>query len=127
MKMEKKIAAGARFFQTQAVYDVRAFESFADKARGFGVPIQYGVVIIKSPEMAKYINDRVSGINVPDSFIAEIASVPKEGRKEKAVEMSARLINAIAPMVQGVHFMPIGWSDILSEIIKRAIPPQNSN
>ncbi len=127
IKMEKKIAAGARFFQTQAVYDIKVFELFARKAGEFGVPIQYGVVIIKSPEMAKYMNDHVAGITIPDSFIAEIASVPKEGRKEKAVEMTARLVSEIAPMVQGVHFMPIGWSDILADIIKRAIPSRSGN
>jgi methylenetetrahydrofolate reductase (NADPH) len=119
MKMEKKIAAGAEFFQTQAVYDPGVFESFAEKVRNFGAPIQYGVVVIKSPEMAKYMNDNVSGITVPEALINEIGSVPKERRKEKAVEMTARLVKEIAPMVQGVHFMPIGWSDIIPDILSR--------
>jgi 5,10-methylenetetrahydrofolate reductase len=117
MKMEKKVAAGAQFFQTQAVYDVELFESFYEKTRHLGVPVQYGIVIIKSPEMASYMNDHGAGITVPDSLINEIASVPKERRKEKAVEMTVRLVNEIAPMVQGVHFMPLGWSDILPDIV----------
>jgi 5,10-methylenetetrahydrofolate reductase len=117
--MEKKAKAGAEFFQTQAVYDPKVFESFVKKARDFGVPLQYGIVIIKSPEMAKYMNDHVSGIKVPDSLIREIGSVPKEERKEKAIEMTTRLVNQIAPMAQGVHFMPLGWSDIIPEIISR--------
>jgi 5,10-methylenetetrahydrofolate reductase len=116
IKMEKKVEAGARFFQTQAVYDAKLFESFIEKTRGLGVPIQYGIVIIKSPEMAKYMNDHVSGINVPDCIIREIGSVPRDGRKEKAVEMTVDLVNEIAPMVQGIHFMPLGWSDILPQI-----------
>jgi len=119
IKMEKKAKAGAEFFQTQAVYDPKIFELFAKQTEGFRVPIQYGIVIIKSPEMAKYMNDHVSGITVPDSLIREIGSVPKEERKEKAIEMTTRLVNQIAPMAQGVHFMPLGWSDIIPEIISR--------
>jgi methylenetetrahydrofolate reductase (NADPH) len=119
IKMEKKIEAGARFFQTQAVYDPRTLETFMKKAQEFGVPIQYGVVIIKSPEMAKYMNAHVSGINVPQTLIDEIGSVPKEQRRQKAIEMTARLVNEVAPMVRGVHFMPLGWSDIVPEIIAR--------
>jgi methylenetetrahydrofolate reductase (NADPH) len=117
MKMEKKIRAGAQFFQTQAVYDVARFESFINKAGEFGVPIQYGVVVIKSPQMGKYMNENVSGVTVPDSLIQEIGSVSGEGRKKKAIEMTARLISQIAPMVQGVHIMPLGWSDVVPEIL----------
>jgi methylenetetrahydrofolate reductase (NADPH) len=119
IKMEKKARAGAEFFQTQAVYDPKIFESFVNKARDFGLPLQYGIVIIKSPEMAKYMNDHVSGIKIPDSLIKEIDSVPIQGRKEKAIEITVRLIKEIGPMVQGVHFMPIGWSDVIPEIISR--------
>ncbi|MBN2062075.1 MAG: methylenetetrahydrofolate reductase [Deltaproteobacteria bacterium] len=117
IKMEKKIEAGAEFFQTQAVYDPRVFEKFIRKTEGMDVPIQYGFVILKSPAMATYMNKYVSGITVPQALIDEIHSVPPDKRKEKAVEMSIRLIREIAPMVQGVHFMPLGWSDILPEII----------
>ena len=120
MKMEKKIEAGAQFFQTQAVYDPGLFETLMERAGRFGVPVQYGIVIIKSPEMARFMNDHVSGVIVPDRFIEEIGSVPREGRKEKAIEMTARLISEIAPMVQGVHFMPLGWSDVVPQILERA-------
>jgi 5,10-methylenetetrahydrofolate reductase len=120
MKMEKKIEAGAQFFQTQTVYDPSQFESFIKKVGQFGVPIQYGIVIIKSPEMARFMNDHVSGVQVPDSFIEEIGSVPQDGRKEKAIEMTARLVREIAPMVQGVHFMPLGWSDVVPLILTKA-------
>lgn len=117
IKMEKKIKAGAEFFQTQAVYDMAVFESFIEKTRDFGVPVQYGIVLIKSPEMANYMNRHVSGIKIPDSLIREIGSVPPERRKEKTVEMTVQLIGRIAPMVQGIHFMPIGWSDIIPDIL----------
>lgn len=123
LKMGKKIEAGAQFFQTQAVYDPALFEKFIRKVEGFGVPIQYGHVILKSPAMAKYMNSYVSGIKVPQALIEEVSSVSQDKRKQKAVEISARLVNEIAPMVQGVHFMPLGWSDIVPDIIQEIKPP----
>ncbi|MDD2903595.1 MAG: methylenetetrahydrofolate reductase [Syntrophales bacterium] len=118
LKMEKKIEAGAEFFQTQAVYDPKLFETFIRKAEGFGVPIQYGVVIIKSPKMAKYMNENVSGITVPQALIKEMAGVPETQYKDKAREITARLVKEISPMVQGLHFMPLGWPDLVPAILK---------
>jgi methylenetetrahydrofolate reductase (NADPH) len=117
LKMEKKIAQGAEFFQTQAVYDPRVFEKFIRQAAGFHVPIQYGIVILKSPKMARFINEHISGITVPEGIIAEMASVPPEAYKEKAVAITARLVREIGPMVQGIHFMPLGWSEVIPGVI----------
>jgi methylenetetrahydrofolate reductase (NADPH) len=128
LKMEKKIAAGARFFQTQAVYDPQVFETFVRKTEQFRVPIQYGIVIIKSPAMGRYMNENVSGITVPDWIIQELGAVPQSERKRKAAEITMRLIKEIAPMIQGIHFMPLGWSDVVLELIgqlpKEAAPLQ---
>jgi 5,10-methylenetetrahydrofolate reductase len=118
LKMEKKIEAGARFFQTQAVYDPAVFEKMVKKTEGFGVPIQYGIVVIKSPEMGKFMNKNVSGITVPEHIINEMASVPKADRKKKAVEITRKLVREIAPMAQGIHFMPLGWSDIVPAVVE---------
>jgi 5,10-methylenetetrahydrofolate reductase len=119
LKMEKKISEGARFFQTQTVYDPKVFETFVHKIRGFDVPIQYGIVIIKSPKMAHYMNQHLSGITVPEALIKEMAGVPPEGYREKAVEITARLISQIGPMVQGIHFMPLGWSEVIPQVLNR--------
>ncbi len=121
LKMEKKIEAGAEFFQTQAVYDPAVFERMTKKTDKFGVPIQYGIVIVKSPQMGKFMNENVSGVNVPDWIIKEMGSVSKEDRKKKAVEITIRLIREIKPMAQGIHFMPLGWSDIVPDIVKATV------
>lgn len=118
LKMEKKIEQGAQFFQTQAVYDPIIFETFIRKAEQFKVPIMYGLLVVKSPKMAQFINENVSGITVPKWLIRELESVPPEGRKEKALEISLRLAREMAPMVQGIHFMPLGWSDLIPPIVK---------
>ena len=120
MKMKKKIDAGAEFFQTQAVYDVKLFEKFIKKAEKFNCPIQVGIVVLKSPQMGKFMNKNVSGIQVPDEWIDEIGSVAKEDHKKKAAEMAGRFIKEVKSMVQGVHIMPLGWADIVPDILEHA-------
>lgn len=122
MKMQKKVDAGADFFQTQAVYDTGLFEEFRNKVDKLNIdrPIQLGIVLLKSAAMAKYMNKNVAGIHVPDEWIQEIASVGKKDRKKKCVEMTARLLRTLKPMVQGVHIMPLGWTDLVPRILKEA-------
>ncbi len=120
MKMEKKIQAGADFFQTQAVYDTVLFEEFIKKAESFGRPIQLGIVLVKSAKMAEFMNKNIAGISVPDSWIKEMSSVEKDDRKKKSVEMTARLIRELKPMIQGIHLMPLGWTDIVPDILEQA-------
>lgn len=120
IKMKKKVDAGARFFQTQAVYDTGKFESFLNKVKGFNVPIIAGVVILKSASMAKFMNENVAGIEVPDSIIKEMDNTRKEDRKKKAIEVTARIIREVKSMCQGVHIMPLGWDDAVPEIIGEA-------
>ncbi len=120
IKMKKKINAGARFFQTQAVYEPEKFERFMDQIQGFKVPVIAGIVILKSAAMAKFMNANVAGISVPDDIIQEMAETAKEDRKKKAVEISARVIRQVKPFCQGVHIMPLGWDDLVTEVIKEA-------
>jgi len=120
MKMRKKIDAGAQFFQTQAVYDVKLFENFMKKADKFNCPIQIGFVILKTPQMGKFMNKNVSGIHVPDEWIDEIGSVAKEDQRKKAAEMAGKFIKQVKSMVQGVHIMPLGWTDIVPDILEHA-------
>jgi methylenetetrahydrofolate reductase (NADPH) len=120
LKMKKKVDAGAEFFQTQAVYDRDVFETFIEKASVFGVPIQVGLVVLKSPQMGAYMNNHVSGIQVPQAWIDEIGSVDKSDRKQKAAEMMGRFLSTLKSMVQGVHIMPLGWTDIVPDILSQA-------
>jgi 5,10-methylenetetrahydrofolate reductase len=120
MKMVKKVEAGAQFFQTQAVYDDRVVDAFVKEVEGLNLPIQLGVVLLKSPQMGKYMNKHVSGINVPHEWIDGIGSVDKADRKKKAAEMMGRFIKKHKSKFQGVHIMPLGWTDVVSDILEQA-------
>ncbi len=120
IKMEKKIKAGAQFFQTQAVYDAKLFERFMKEAEKFGVPVMLGIVLLKSAGMAKYMNANVAGVFVPDDLIAAMKETAKEDRPKKSVEISARLIKEMKDMCQGVHLMPLGWDKHVPAILDAA-------
>lgn len=107
MKMEKKVAAGAQFFQTQAIYDVALFKKFVDAARHINVPVFAGIVLLKSAGMARYMNSHVAGVFVPDNLIKEIDEA--KDKSAKSIEIAARLIKELKPLCKGIHIMPIGW------------------
>ncbi len=119
-KMEKKVEAGARFFQTQAVYDPAQFESFVRQVEYLHVPILVGVILLKSAAMARFMNSNVAGVNVPEPLIEEIGSVDKPGRPAKAVAIGARLIRQMKGMCQGVHIMTLGWEQYVPQLLEEA-------
>ena len=120
-KMERKVMAGAEFFQTQAVYDVEKFVSFMEKAKQFGKPVQLGIVLLKSAGMATYMNKAVAGIHVPDDMIKQLKA-DKEKTKSgvTGVEIAARIIRACRPYVQGVHIMAMGWESKIPALLEQA-------
>jgi len=107
IKMEKKAAAGAQFFQTQAVYDIGLFKKFIDSSKHINVPVFAGIVLLKSAGMARYMNENVAGVYVPDSYIKEMEAAKDKG--SKSVEIAARIIKELKGLCRGVHIMPIGW------------------
>ena len=107
IKMEKKIDAGALFFQTQAVYDIELFKRFLDATKHLKTTILAGIVLLKSANMAKYMNNNVAGVFVPDSLIKEMDDATD--KSAKSIEIASRLIKELRPLCQGIHIMPIGW------------------
>lgn len=107
IKMEKKIDKGAKFFQTQAIYDIELFKKFLEAVRHLRTTIIAGIVLLKSAGMARYMNKNVSGVFVPDSLIEEMGRA--QDRSAKSIEIAARLIKELKPISQGVHIMSIGW------------------
>lgn len=120
IKLEKKVAAGAEFVQTQAVYDPNAFEDFIKRVEHLKVPILVGIVVLKGAGMAKYMNKNVPGVHVPDNLIERLTSAAKEDIPKVSVEISGELINRMKDMCQGAHIMPLGWDKYIPDIISAA-------
>jgi 5,10-methylenetetrahydrofolate reductase len=121
MRMEQKIHAGARFFQTQAIFDVGRFAGFMQQVRGFGVPVLAGLVLLKSAGMARYMNANVSGINVPAELIKRLSADKRKAKSgETAVDIAVETIDCVRDLCDGVHIMPLGWNHLVPRIIERA-------
>ncbi|MGA1843060.1 MAG: methylenetetrahydrofolate reductase [bacterium] len=122
MKFEKKVEAGAEFFQTQAIYDLDNFRRFMEYARGFPVKILAGIVLLTSPAMAEYMNSAVPGVWVPQGLIDELEAAPKGERLAAGIRIAVRMIRSIREegLCDGVHIMAIGRERVIPEIIRLA-------
>ncbi|MFO7773059.1 MAG: methylenetetrahydrofolate reductase [Dehalococcoidia bacterium] len=122
VKFEKKIEAGAEFFQTQAIYDLDNFAKFMEYARQFPVKILAGIILLVSARMAKYMNENVPGILVPQNLIDELAGAAKGEALNKGIEIAGRMIATLEKesICHGVHVMAIGREEVVPDILKAA-------
>jgi 5,10-methylenetetrahydrofolate reductase len=117
-KMEKKIAAGAKFFQTQAIYEPKKFEAFMKRVAKFNVPVLAGIIPLKNAGMARFMNKNVAGVSVPEEMINRIAKA--EDKTKTGIEMAASLIKDLKGLCPGVHIMAIGWEKKVPAILEAA-------
>ena len=117
-RMEDKVKAGASFFQSQAVYDPVPFEKFMVRARGFGVPVLAGMIVLKSAKMARNLDANLPGVSVPQPIIDEMEHA--EDRAAASIRITAELITQVKSLCDGVHIMAIGWESRVPEILAAA-------
>ena len=114
-KYRKKVAAGARFFQTQTVFDSTKFRRFMVEADKLEVPVLAGVLLLKSARMARFLNANIPGVRVPDSLIERLdqASSPLE----EGVAIARETVALARDCCQGVHLMTLGHEERIPEIM----------
>jgi 5,10-methylenetetrahydrofolate reductase len=118
IKMENKIAAGAEFFQTQAIYDLDQFEAFMGQVNHLDVPVLGGIILLKSAGMARFMNRNVAGVYVPEQLVTRM-----EDTKDKvatSIEIAAELVKGMKDLCQGVHIMALGWEKWVPDVLKEA-------
>jgi methylenetetrahydrofolate reductase (NADPH) len=126
IRLAKKIKAGADFIQTQCVYNLERFEEWMRMAGDRGLldrtAILGGVTPLKSAGMARYMKNRVSGMDIPDSVIERMEKTPKERQKEEGLAICVETIERLKeiPGVRGVHVMAIEWEEVVAQILERA-------
>ena len=125
-KLRQKVDAGARFIQTQGIFDLESLKRFLDSVdkADIHVPIMAGIIPLKSAGMAKFMNERVPGIAVPQDQIDALAAAKDGGRKpsELGIELAAQLIGQIRQenLCSGVHIMAIGAEKNVPTILAKA-------
>ena len=122
IKFDKKVSAGAQFFQTQGIFDLSSFRRFMQYASQFDVKILAGIIVLSSAGMARYMNKNVPGIMVPQVIIDELAGVEKGKGLQKGIEIAADFIKKIKgeKLCHGVHIMAVGNEGIVPEIMEKA-------
>jgi len=120
IKLELKVAAGAQFVQTQAVYEPQRFEQFMRRIEHLKVPVLVGIVMLKSAGMAKYMNRSVPGVSVPKALIQRLADADKKDLPKVSTAIAAELVRAMRPCCQGAHLMTLGWDRHVPDIIAQA-------
>ncbi|MEJ2658920.1 MAG: methylenetetrahydrofolate reductase [Desulfobacterales bacterium] len=125
-RLAKKIKAGADFIQTQCIYNLDKFEKWMEGVRDRGlhekVNIMAGITPMKTVGMAKYMKNRVPGMDVPDEIIKRMAGVPKEQQPDEGIKISVEAIDRLKTVegVKGFHIMAIEWEQKVPEIVERA-------
>jgi methylenetetrahydrofolate reductase (NADPH) len=125
-RLAKKAAAGVQFIQTQCIYNLDTFKEFMKLAVDRGlhekVAILAGITPMKNVGMAKYMQKRVPGIDVPDEIVRRIGGVPKEKQAEEGISLAVDQIEELKGVegVRGFHLMAIEWEEKVPEIVQRA-------
>ena len=125
-RLAKKIAAGAEFIQTQCIYNLDKFEDWMEKARDRGltekVYIMAGMTPMKSAGMARYMKNRVPGMDVPDEVVKRLADTPKEKQAEEGINICVEAMQRLKEIkgLAGFHVMAIEWEEKVPEIVERS-------
>lgn len=115
-KLRKKVAAGARFFQTQAIFNAEACRKFNEAVAPLGVKTIAGILILKSAGMARFINSSIPGLKIPDEIIGELES--SSNPAATGIDIACRLAAEMKPYCHGIHIMPMGLEIAVPSVIK---------
>jgi methylenetetrahydrofolate reductase (NADPH) len=117
-RLEKKMKAGAQFFQTQATFSVSQMAEFMTKVRPTGAKIIAGVLLVRTLKTARFLQDKVPGIFVPDEMFQLLEKA--ENPEEAGIAYAAHLVKEYRGLCDGVHLMAIRSEEKLVEVLKRA-------
>jgi methylenetetrahydrofolate reductase (NADPH) len=118
-RFEKKIEAGAQFFQSQLITDFERLEKFMDKiASGYNKPILAGIFLLKSAKNAQFINRMVPGVNIPEHIIDRLGKAKQP--LEEGMNIAAEQVQIARSLCQGVHLMAVKKEDVIAPILDLA-------
>jgi methylenetetrahydrofolate reductase (NADPH) len=126
LRLAKKIDAGADFIQTQCIYNMDRFKEWMKMAADRGLTkktyILGGLTPLKSPGMARYMNNKVAGMDIPDEIIKRMDGAAKDKQAEEGLKICIETIEQLREIdgISGVHIMAIEWEEVVARIVKEA-------
>ena len=125
-RLAKKVKAGAQFIQTQCIYNLDKFEEWMQGVRDRGLheetAIMAGLTPMKSAGMARYMKNRVPGMDVPDEVVKRLADTPKDKQADEGIKMCIESIQRLKECegIRGFHIMAIEWEEKVPGIVEAA-------
>lgn len=125
-RLAKKIAAGARFIQTQLIFNIERFQAYMQRVCDLGlhekVFILAGVGPVKSSRQIEFMANKVAGMEVPDALIDRMRKTPPAAQPEEGIRICSEIIEQVReiPGVAGIHIMAVHWAEAVPEIVRRA-------
>ncbi len=129
-RIKQKAEAGAKFFQTQAIFDVQAFENFMEKIEDFEFNTLAGIIPLRNPELAEFMDVNVAGISIPSEIITRLRDAGDGLEDEEmlvayereGLKIALELIEDIKRVngVSGIHLMGVGWIESVPALVKEA-------
>jgi len=129
-RAEQKRDAGAQFFQTQAIFDIDRFEIFMDSIRDLELKVLAGIIPLRGPKNARFMNANIPGIKIPEEYIKRLEAAGKglkedaerDALREEGLLLASEIIKSIRKIkdVDGLHLMGIGKKENIPELVKRA-------
>ncbi|NEP59704.1 MAG: methylenetetrahydrofolate reductase [Symploca sp. SIO2G7] len=118
-RFERKIEAGAQFFQSQLITDFERLDKFMDKvAAGTDKPILAGIFLLKSAKNAQFINKYVPGVNIPEAIIEQLAAAANP--LQEGIKIAAEQVKIAGQICHGVHLMAVKREDLIPQILDLA-------
>ena len=116
-RMHRKVQAGARWLQTQPVYDLEQLDRFLSRAGGAPVPVLVGILPLHSSRHAEFLHNEVPGITVPDAVRARMRQAG-ESALRAGIEMAQQLVNEVRGRYAGAYLMPsFGRFEVVAEVL----------
>jgi 5,10-methylenetetrahydrofolate reductase len=117
-RIEEKVTAGARFFQTQAIFDLEKLERATEAAHAVGAKVIAGILVLRSPRVIRFINEHLAGLMVPETIAARIQGA--ENATAEAVSLAIEQARAMRDITDGIHVMPLGLDSAVPRIVREA-------
>jgi 5,10-methylenetetrahydrofolate reductase len=115
--MEKKIEAGASFFQTQASYCVDDYLAFLEQAKKFNTKILIGILVLHSYEIAEYIHNEIPGISLPEEILSRFKN--STNQEETGIEIALEAMNKVDGLCSGFHLMTVRKEELIPTLLER--------
>jgi 5,10-methylenetetrahydrofolate reductase len=117
-RIEEKIAAGARFFQTQAIFDLEKLARATEVAHAAGAKVIAGILVLRSPRVIRFINERLAGLMVPNVIAARIEGA--NDAAQEAIALAIEQARGMREIADGIHVMPLGLDGAVPRIVREA-------